>query len=193
MSMKELIRENNREHAAIHEASHVMIGFKQGHKHSCGAIQKCVTRGMWHGWARLWAHGPSEDERREFGVAGAIGEAILDGDESFRNREFWEGEIGENKISRSDWENIGIDPEEEWITDELMETVNAVGDYLKAHWSDVCKLARKMSRAATGTPRPKNYDHLPVRGTEWWRIELAKVPLSTDEVITDPDMIEETP
>jgi hypothetical protein len=142
------------ERAAIHEASHVTIGFRHGYLDSWGAIYNAEMTdsngasvrvvNSWVGEARLAAHHPPENVSLEFGIAGCIGEAILDGRDDYTTAGFWDdGDPDENGMSAADWDNTGIDPWEDWIgTPEFLKTVRSVGDYLKEHWSDVHRLAR---------------------------------------------------
>ena len=98
----------------------------------------------WVGEARLAAHHPPENVSLEFGIAGCIGEAILDGRDDYATAEFWDdGDPDENGMSAADWDYTGIDPLEDWVgTLEFLKAVRSVGNYLKEHWSDVHRLAR---------------------------------------------------
>jgi hypothetical protein len=146
--------------AAIHEASHIIIGFRHGYFESWGKIYQTEFCGFKF-WVGETTIAPSNESvwksvgGVEFGLAGCIGEAILDGRDDYTAVDFWYDQGPDvDHMSASDWECAGIDYEDFDFTPEFLQAAKSVGDYLKEHWSDVRRISRRLIKEAR-LPRDK--------------------------------------
>ena len=138
----------SRHRAAIHEAGHILVGFKQGFGNAWGRIDpayiddlegkpffmSCWTGAMTEAFnVNRLPFPPGEMEnwigrnipgcrtflaRREIGIAGAIAECLSARNEKFRDPDFWNDD-GDNAMSETDWQSAGFDPDDEgWAVDD---------------------------------------------------------------------------
>lgn len=123
----------------------MVIAFRHGFYEAWGKIYPSGEMSReWIGEMAIGGIAPP-NVRLEVGVAGAIAEALLDGDESFREREFWDDwDPDEQGMSPSDWRDTGYDPVEEYVDERFLKAARIVGEYLKDNWSKVERIAREL-------------------------------------------------